>query len=253
MPFIGGASTAFFSGFRRGAITNPNILPNLQIWYDAADSSVFTPSPTNGSAITQWSDKSAFAHNANPSGGSPTARPTYRTNVQNNRSVLRFDGVANNLTINPAAWSASLSGFTIYMVAKASNLTGTRSMLATDQGVKIYHDGTSWVIKDSGGTGTSSISGDTTNFHIFGYIYNGTKATNSEKAVFRYDKSAQSLSFSGTFAPTTSSLTNRVDVGFFNNSEFFSGDIAEIIILSRAVSGSDIAALEGYLATKWGL
>ena len=60
MPFYGGAARSFFSGIRPGSITNPNVLPALQVWYDAADPSVFTPNnPTDNSTFTQWGDKSA--------------------------------------------------------------------------------------------------------------------------------------------------------------------------------------------------
>lgn len=253
MPFLGGANSTFFSGQRKGSIVNPNVLPSLQIWYDAADSSVFTPSnPTDGSTITQWSDKSAFAHNANPSGGS-TVRPTYKTNIQNGKSILRFDGTDDNLTINPASWAASLSGFTIYAVAKASSLSGTRSLIASDQGIKLFYDGSAWAIKDGGGTGTSPVAGDSTNFHVFGFIFDGSKPTNDERAIFRYDGSAKSLTFTGTVSSSTSSLTNAIDIGFYNSSEYFSGDVAEIIILSKALSGSDVASLEDYLSSKWAL
>ena len=254
MPFISGGSGTFFSGRRKGAITNPNLLPNLQIWYDGSDISVFNPTnPSSGAGITQWGDKSAFAHNANPTGGGTGVRPLYITNVQNSKSVVRFDGVEKNLTVNPASWAANLSGLTVYMVAKASTLSGTRSLFATSNGVKIYHNGSNWAVKDDTGTGTSTVSGDTTGFHIFGFIFDGTKAVNADRVTFRYDRDQRDLTVSGSYSSTTSALTNRIDFGFFNNTEFFSGDIAEIIILSRATTGSNIASIEDYLSRKWSL
>ena len=173
MPFYNGANRSFFSGIRPGAITNINQLPSLQVWYDGSDSTQFNPtSPTNGTAITQWKDKSSFAHNASPSGGA-NVRPTYQTNVQNGLSIVRFDGVNDNLTINPATWAASLSGFTTFIVAKITNTTGTRTIIGTDQnGQKIYWNGTNFAVSSAGGIGTSTVTADTTKFKIFGSAIN---------------------------------------------------------------------------------
>jgi len=63
---------------------------SLQIWFDGADITQFQPTnPSDGDGITQWNDKSNFAHNANPE-GSPanTVRPTYQTAEQNSLSVV---------------------------------------------------------------------------------------------------------------------------------------------------------------------
>lgn len=83
MPIIGAGGSSFFAGRRIGVVTNVTQLPNLQVWYDGSDSAQFNPTnPTDGAGITQWKDKSAFAHNAAPSGGA-TVRPLYKTNIKN--------------------------------------------------------------------------------------------------------------------------------------------------------------------------
>lgn len=252
MPFIGGVAESFAAGRRTGIITNIATLPNLQVWYDAADSTVFTPAPTNGSTFTQWSDKSAFAHNANS--GSASIRPTYQTNVLNGKSVVRMDGVNDQLTINPATWAASLSGFTIYIVAKNSTISGTRTLTSTDQnGLKIYYNGTNWAVSTSGAIGTTTMAGDTTKFHTFGLIFDGTGSTNADKIKFRVDGTQMALSFTGTAATTTNAATSVINIGFYNSSEYFGGDIAEIILLSKSISGSDVAGIEEYLSNKWAI
>src|SRR6056300_274447 len=66
-------------------------LADLQIWYDGADTSTYIPSATDEGQITQWTDKSNFAHNANPNGGA--AKPTYEnTDLQGGYGYLEFDG-----------------------------------------------------------------------------------------------------------------------------------------------------------------
>jgi hypothetical protein len=228
----------------------------LQVWYDATDSTQFNPTnPTNGATITQWKDKSAFAHNASPSGGG-TVRPTFQTNVQNGLSVVRFDGVNDNLTINPAPWAASLTGYTAYAVAKMSSTSGTRTLICTDQnGQKISFNGTNWTVSTSGGTGTSTVTGDTTKFHIFGLIYDGSKATNAEKLIFRYNETTQPLTFTGTVGATTNASTNQINIGWYSvtSTEYFAGDIGELIYFSRALTTNEQAGVEDYLSNKWAI
>jgi len=252
MPFHGGANSSFFSGMRPGAITNPNVLPSLQVWYDASDSAQFVPSnPSDGDTFTQWTDKSAFAHNANPNGGA-AVRATYQASEQNSLSVVRFDGVNDNLTINPATWAANLSGFSVFVVARIANTTGVRTIISSDQnGQKIFWNGTNWAVKDSGATGTSTATADTTKFHTFGLVYDGTKTSNADRLLFRYAETTQSLSFTGTVGSTTSPATSVLDIGWYNNSEYFAGDIGEIIYFSRAVTTAEIAGIESYLSLKW--
>lgn len=255
MPLISGGGSTFFAGTRSGAITNPNTLPNLQVWYDASDITQFKPTnPSDGAGITQWTDKSAAAHNASPSGGGAGPRPVYKTNIQNSLSVLRFNGTSSNLTINPATWAANLSGFTTYVVAKASSLSGTRTLTSSDQnGLKIFYDGSHWCVQTSGGTGTSTQAGDTTGFHIFGIIYDGSQTGNANRLKLRYNETEDALSFTGTVGATTSASTSVLNIGFYNNSEYFSGDIGEVVYFSKALSGSDIGGIESYLSNKWAI
>lgn len=256
MPFYGGANSSFFSGIRPGAVTNPNVLPNLQVWYDGSDIAQFNPTnPSNGTAITQWKDKSTFAHNASPSGGA-TVRPTYRTSVQNGLSVVRFDGVNDNLTVNPASWAASLSGFTSFVVAKITNTTGTRTIIGTDQnGQKISWNGTNFAVSSAGGTGTSTVTADTSNFKIFALIYDGTQTGNAARLVFRYNETNQALTFTGTVGSTTNASTNQIDLGWYStgSSEYFAGDIGEVIYFSRTLNSGEIGGVESYLSNKWAI
>src|SRR6056300_1370817 len=77
-------------------------LVDLEIWYDGADTSTYIPSATDEGGITQWTDKSNFAHNANPYGGI-SSRPTYEnTNLQNGYGYLEFTET-QGLDINPVS------------------------------------------------------------------------------------------------------------------------------------------------------
>ena len=253
-------SGSFYAGARPGLSANPAppiSAINISIWYDAADSVYFVPSnPASGTNITQWSDKSGAARNAGPSGGAN--KPDYITNEQNGKNVLRFSAT-DNMQITGATWTRSQSAFAVYAVARAATLSGVRTITATDtNGYKISYNGTNWFVSGVGLSGTSTIVGDTTKFHIHGFLFDGSGATNSDKFTYRYDLSAATLTFTGTAASATSNLSNAFDIAWWSNGssptkEYFTGDVAEIIVFTRKITTSEIDFVENYLKNKWGL
>lgn len=254
---FGAFSNTFFAGRRPPKNNDPVINSNttgLQSWYDGSDITQFKPTdPSNGTGITQWTDKSAFAHNASPSGGGTGVRPTYQTNVLNGLSVVRFDGLTQNLTINPVSWISG-SGFTILLVAKASANTNIHPITSTDQdGLKIFHSASKWGIKTAGGTGISTLSVDTGSFHTFTFIYDGTQANNDTRLKFRYDRQDYALTFTGTVSSSLAAGTNQFNIGFDLSGSYFKGDVAEMTLFSRTLAPYEISNVENYLKTHWGL
>jgi hypothetical protein len=254
---FGSFSNSFFAGRRPAKQDAPVINSNttgLQSWYDASDITQFKPTnPSNGTGITQWTDKSAFAHNASPSGAGTGVRPTYQTNVLNGLSVVRFDGVAQNLNINPVSWISG-SGFTILMVAKTTADVNINPITSTDKdGLKIFHSGSRWGVRTSGGTGMSALSVDTGSFHTFTFIYDGTQSTNATRLKFRYDRQDYPLTFTGTVGNSLAAGTSQFNIGIDASGSYFKGDVAEMTLFSRTLAPYEITNVENYLKTHWGL
>ena len=221
----------------------------LQVWFDGADSGQFTPSVSDGDTFTQWSDKSNFAHNANPTGGA-TTRPTYRTTVQNGKSIVRFDGTNDCLSVNPVSWAQSLNGMTIISVAKFSNSSGTQTLTTSDQDdMGIFID-TNFKITMAGASADSLTAADT-NFHIHSLRFDGTQSGNSARLVYRVDSVITSPSFTGTVGATTSASNGTIFIGCDDNAEFMNGDVGEVLMFNRALTNTEMLNLETYLRTKW--
>ena len=88
----------------------------------------------------------------------------------------------------------SLPGFTMMVVAKASSLAAASDLTSSDVGgFRIFHNATNWGVSTSGGTGTSTTTGDTTKFHMYGLVFDGSKSTNDTRLQFRYDKLGKTL------------------------------------------------------------
>ena len=227
-------------------------LVDLQVWYDGADLTTYVPSANDEGQITQWTDKSNFAHNANPDGGA--AKPTYENTVlQNGYGYLEFDG-GDSLTVNPFTQLASAAGYTVFIVARQLNTTGLQVLTATDQADMSIVGGTGvYSVSMAGATAVTTKATDT-NWHVHSLIYNGTGATNADKLVYRVDKTAEALVFTGTVAATTDASNNEFfignDVGGTNG---LTGYVAEVILFNRTLSATEYANVENYLSNKWGL
>jgi hypothetical protein len=232
----------------------------LQIWYDGADISVFQPTnPSDGQGITQWNDKSAFAHNANPVGG-VTARPTYETNELNSKSIVQFDGTSDCLSINPIAWAQGLSGYTLYIVAKGSDAySGNwKKLIGTDTYdfaiARNFNNGRFSVEHTGGYEAQSTVTVDNS-YHYLGVVFDGTATGNANRLKFRVDGTQDTLTFpSGQDVGTATGNGTVLHIGCLaGNQQYWGGGIAEILIFNRTLTAGEITNIESYLGTKWGL
>jgi hypothetical protein len=230
-------------------------LLELESWYDASDGSSFTPNnPADGDTFTQWADKSAFAHNANPHGGA-TTRPTVQTNELNAYPVVRFDGVNDGLTINPYTGLVNAAAVTVFAVAKLTATAGYPKLFGQAQSFDMFYstDTNSWRFNIFGQSATSTGANDNA-WHIHTVAFDGSQGTNATKFRYRRDKTANTLSFSGT-VPTQIGSTSQLDIGFYDigTTQFMQGDIAEFLIFTKVLTDNEIANVENYLSNKWGL
>lgn len=261
MPYVGLGQQGYVS---------PSNIPNLSLWYNASASATvvngvstnnFQGAVVNGSTITSWIDLQNVAGPANVNGGASKA-PTYTIPIQNSLGAVTYTAAnGNNLDINPTAWAQNLSGFTMYTVARPTSFPATIFPLvatgATNLGM--WWNGTNWSIGQSlNNFGTVTITNDTTKFHIYGYVFDGSQTGNANRLQFRYDKAGKALTFSGTISANTGSVNyfffggNNRNVGATQGT-FMSGYIGEVMIWTRALTTAEQSSVELYLNTKWAL
>ena len=252
-PWIGVVSLAAPASIQEALPANT--LVTLESWYDGSDGAYFVPqNPADGQTFTQWKDKSAFAHNANPIGGAAT-RASYQTNEQNTLSVVRFDG-DDGLDINPYASLTSSPALTVFVVMKMTSTTGNPVVFATDTGATaLTYDTASskFLVKAAGGVGTSTVANNSAAFHIHTFAFDGSQTTNAASLKYRYDKTDITLSFTGTVGDTLSANNTRLYIGNNNGANFYTGDIAEFLIFTHVLTTTEITNVENYLSNKWGL
>ena len=231
----------------------PTTFITLQFWYDGADTDQFVPSATDEGQITQWTDKSVLAHNANPAGGS--AKPSYENTVPlNGYGYLEFDG-NDHLTINPFTDLQSQPGFTLFIVSKFANTTGVKHLSDTTSGdLAMFADGTTMTVGMEGATATVASEANT-NWAIHTLAFDGSQTGNAARLVYRKDKAAKTLSFTGTVGETTNASQTTYDLGneHGGGTNGMVGYIAEAVLFKKALTSAEIQNIENYLSNKWGL
>lgn len=265
-----GSTSSFSRSFRAGerpiSITSASQLPNLEVWY-YADVNTTVGGLTSGSEVSAWSNAGGLtSHDWNSTGG---ARPEWFSNIQNSKGVVRFNNTGatptgedadNNerLTINPVAYLQNLSGSTMVILFRSlSTAAGIRYITSTDAGgFQFGQNGTQWIGGFSGATfSINNITADT-NFHHVIINFDGTKAINTDRLKIRLDGFDNNITISGSVNTATSSVAGYFFGGCTgtnsaNVSNFFIGDIGEIMIFTRSLSLGEELAIEQYLTNKW--
>lgn len=252
--------SSFSRSFRAGerpassGISEGQITATASIWYDAATPSYFQPTnPINGDQITQWNDRSSAAHNAGPTGGSN--KPTFATPALNGFGAVNFTG-SQNLQVTNASWAAGQGAFAIFIVAKLStNTSGIRTLIKSDQnGYQIQLNNGLWTVAAAGGVGTTGSPIADTNYHIFTLLFEGGSTGNAARLRFRCDTVELVLDYGiTTVGSTTSASTSKVNFGWDGSSNYWLGQIAEVMIFTSTQSTTAVDAVEKYLKNKWNL
>lgn len=263
MPYMGDMS-------QQGYIVPSNI-PNLSLWYNASASSTtvngvvtnnFQSAVVNGSSISKWVDLQAVGGDSNVTGGAGK-QPTYTIPIQNGLGSVTYNSVnSNNLDVNPLAFATNKAGLTLYVVARPTSTPATAfPLVVTDQSMGMWWNGTNWSVGVTvGNRGTITVTNDTTKFHMYGMIFDGSLVGNARLA-FRYDKSATTLTYTGTIPATTGSQSYMYFGGDDRSGAnggalagtYMNGYIGEVLIWQRALSTAEQTTVESYINNKWGL
>jgi hypothetical protein len=223
-------------------VFQPSDVDGLQVWLDAADTSVFTLS---GSNVTQWRDKSGNARHFNPLN---IARTPILYNGFNGRPTVESPAAPNIATVlnSPTIASSNIqgaTGFSFFMVSRV--ISGVVFVqyefprIISLEGSNRFDYGQSNVIYNypAGFTNTSNNIlnlNHTSSTSTIALSYNGSIISN-------YSVNNVTSQYSGIIA-----LFGIRD----GNLPAF-GQISEFIIYNRSLLLSERQQLEGYLTDKW--
>ena len=222
----GGWSVAGGGGFV------PTDIAALAGWYDASDAASFTFS--SGAVISQWNDKSGAGHHLVQATGAGTA--PQRTGTLNSLSTVVWSGT--NWALGTSGYSPPAQPYTVFIVGRMIS-TSWAGFMSTP--VMIRRQGSDGNLGfDAGGT-AASYALDTTNHHRITAVFNGATSKQRIDGVEVGTTNTGSGSFA-TYRFGADSAPNHANC-----------HIAEICIYEAALTAPQIAQVESYLATRWGL
>lgn len=233
------------------------ITANLLAHYDASDEDSITV--TSGSAVDQWDDLSGNGHHITQTANA-AHKPSTGVDTQNGLNVVTFDGTNDVLALTSAFMydAAAASGVTVYIVFEAAGGTNiglvyqtNPNLQNTEYGLRVISDFGNVVRRASGGTIDLNMS-DTTDVVTSSPHLLVMTDDESNAAVY----TDQSTSNSASYSKTATNAPTRFSVGArsrLTNDLHLNGWVGEIAIYETVHGSSDRAAVENYLADKWGL
>lgn len=239
---------------------DPRNISGLSVWYDAADASTIT---LNGSAVSQWNDKSGNGLHASQS--TANNQPAYLTNDRNGLATVSFDGSNDSLVTSSFAdgWTAFTSFAVIANVGIGGGGIGlgvfwTRStdrqrsivIVATNNTPPVSIRG--HLLQSSVNDYDCAAFGSNNTYYYMTNQWDGTTSERSTAFTARTSGTARTNTTSG--ALTSSNVANTV-LRLGNRSDGtrgYNGKIGELIVYSSSLSTAARDAVEEYLKTKWG-
>ncbi len=237
-------------GFSSGTVAG------LQLWLKAdtgtyQDSAKTTPAVSDADVIGAWEDQSG---NGNDALQSTTAnKPLLKLAIANSRSVIRFDGTNDFLSVALDLALTAGDDLTIFFVSNPVDDAATKVILGNQidsgdrQGLLIFHNSDEkidWTTRRNTGDQTSIIASVADTDFVLG--------------VSQLDGGTQELFKNGVTEGsgvqrnmTGHAATTFIGINRSGGGAFYDGDIPEILIYDSALSTANRQLVENYLNGKY--
>jgi len=239
----------------------------LQLWLKA-DAGVTADS---SGAVTNWADQSGNGNTATQLNGDANA-PTLITNEVNGLPALRFEGSPVYMSVNPSTNLTLAGDVTSFAVIRIDDYSVRHGLWSQTDSSDIAGPN-DWSIMPSGdmrprvnrGDGT-----DTSSAHQFTwygqplkfqpsvapgqFFVLGWEAEGLTTMIHYFNNETNSFqNYASLIVPTD--LGNPLLIGTRGDlsSEQLKGDMAELLIYDRALSSSEVATVQNYLAGRYGI
>lgn len=230
---------------------SPTDISGLVAWYDFSDittmfqdSARTTPVTADADPIGGVTDKSGSANHL--SQGTSTKRPTYKTGIQNGKSIARFDGSDDCFTISPITTLANINanGYIQFVVVKLSGgmVAGHRASSHVHYSAGGLEVGGAWGY--NGGYKNAALSLGNSAYHIAYSAYDGSANISAKRDS---DNTVTTGCTDFWLSPSQYDVGN----GAFSLPGYLNGEIAEILYYCPIISGANITAVMSYLNSKW--
>lgn len=227
------------------------------LWLDASDSATLwkdtagTIPAAIGDTVALWSDKSTNGRSA--------SQATVSKNPLRSSTGLTFDGVDDALNTGNVTFADT--GVTVYAVASLTSAGSFPEIMAVGaavQAVEIRGVSTSGkpsfvngaTNNGAGVTGITTPAGTATSMVGAGLqLLSATVSTSDVWTIWQ--SKVQADSRSAAITPTATPAP--IYIGNRNNTLYWTGNIAELLVFNTEQSTATRQAVENYLSAKWGI
>lgn len=251
---------------------NPSDLSGLFGWYRSTSIGI---TGVDGSPVQYWPDDSGSGNNLAVGNSGTWIFPTFQRNQFNIYPSVRFNNAGNTSYLSTNAGNQSMhfsdGDFTGFAVFKTSDTTDSQSIYSIDAPLaSSVSPCLSVEINDNSYTNSFAFAnssgvriGGTAYDYLYGSSTNlGTNLYSANTTVIRHDRFKQSngqfvfglygADLSSGTAHTSFNLQNSLQIGIsLNKSNPFLGDIAEIVLYRRKLSGAETDLVNTYLINKY--
>lgn len=225
-------------------------IDGLSLWLETTSSdSIDHIEASDGHAVSVWndiSDSSFLPKNSEQTNSA--SQPKYITNVINGLPVLRFDGSNDFMTLPPASTiGLSNSNYEIFVVYQTKSTSVQFLLAGAIEQYEVHLNGAANLrfIPTNGKYSDIDFSNSLSLPHI------GVVRVQNGFGIVRVD-GVDTLDVE-TNAISTSTTTLVIGTRSVAGALPMNGDIAEIIIFTRALSDQERSDVESYLSEKWNI
>lgn len=205
---------------------------DVGVYQDAAR----TIPAVDGSSVMGWADQSGVGNHASQPVTSKA--PTLKANVFNGKSAISFNG-ANNLL---HTWTNGAAAFTAIIVARRNGSLSNYNAIFTS---------------NKGFISARQIGSPNWGMYLNGDVTAGYSMDNQSRVLSAVVRNYNDVDLvTNGIKEIKTSGAGWYGVGNFigsgeSSSQYFAGDIAEIIVYNVALSDADRTSMEAYLSTKY--
>lgn len=214
---------------------SPTGISNLAVWLDADDIS-----GSNNDPISTWADKSGNDNDFSSEDNS--RRPLLKTSSINGHKSLLFDNSDDSLV---SSYEIDQKAYSLFIVAKAYDSTSG------------YHK----ILTQGGWWDFGHMDGDKVYTYNWDEYQSSSGLASSTFLISHYQNNGGEGASTGEFRVNGSTVASRTDFSYPNDplmigrydEDQANAYVAEIIIYEKELSSAELAAVELYLITKYGI
>lgn len=231
------------------APTTGTPVAGYKLWLDPSDAATVVLSNAKVASITDKSI-SAFKFTQTTAANQPTL------STMNGKNVLHFNAASSTKLSSTAKLSQLITGtaHTVFAVIKPTAITAASATPYQNNGFLFDLDGNFGVVLHSA-NGVGGYMWDTD-----GRVAYSPLAVNTAAVVKIRHSNGQiatgtnASAFTSTAATTIPTLTFTVEIGSgYVGTPFYTGDLAELLVYSTALTDAEVNSNVSYLRTKWGV